>query len=308
MDDWSGAEILVVTIVTAVVLFIGLMHNQVERKEKAEVEWFRAERIRKEEAEAEEKRRRLEEKRRRQEEEKRRQEEEKRRQEEEVRRKLEEEKKKRDELESRHFQGDPKLKEEVFRWFYTYAMDSFVKGEGEAIPSSDERVLRVKYRLNVRSDHGQLLSKYLWDLNLFFPKEPYFHFYNSSFYREGDLGCFIALSVDKTSDPYRERCDHIDYERHFRGRTEDTPESQTGPRSSNPTIKRLLYQKQSGVCEGCGIKFPERNLEIDHIVPLARGGPNIDTNLQLLCGACNRAKSAKPMSQLKAKLKADGII
>ena len=32
------------------------------------------------------------------------------------------------------------------------------------------------------------------------------------------------------------------------------------------------------------------NLEIDHVVPLARGGSNRLENLQLLCRDCNRRK------------------
>lgn len=33
-------------------------------------------------------------------------------------------------------------------------------------------------------------------------------------------------------------------------------------------------------------------LEIDHILPRARGGTNALANLQLLCSACNRAKGS----------------
>jgi len=33
-------------------------------------------------------------------------------------------------------------------------------------------------------------------------------------------------------------------------------------------------------------------LEIDHIVPLARGGSNDETNLQVLCARCNSSKGS----------------
>ena len=39
--------------------------------------------------------------------------------------------------------------------------------------------------------------------------------------------------------------------------------------------------------------------QVDHIVPLARGGPRYDlSNLQPSCGPCNRAKGTKPMNAL----------
>ena len=34
-------------------------------------------------------------------------------------------------------------------------------------------------------------------------------------------------------------------------------------------------------------------LQIDHIIPLAKGGTNDEENLWLVCETCNRAKSAK---------------
>ena len=34
-------------------------------------------------------------------------------------------------------------------------------------------------------------------------------------------------------------------------------------------------------------------LEIDHIIPIAKGGQTVEDNLQTLCWKCNRAKSDK---------------
>lgn len=38
---------------------------------------------------------------------------------------------------------------------------------------------------------------------------------------------------------------------------------------------------------------PNLLLEIDHIIPVARGGETVEDNLQTLCWKCNRAKSDK---------------
>jgi hypothetical protein len=41
-------------------------------------------------------------------------------------------------------------------------------------------------------------------------------------------------------------------------------------------------------CKWCGSRRP---LEIDHIIPWSAGGPDIDTNLRVLCKPCNQRRS-----------------
>ena len=55
--------------------------------------------------------------------------------------------------------------------------------------------------------------------------------------------------------------------------------------------KRLLVL-QRGKCAACAEKMATYHR--DHIVPLALGGLNVDTNIQLLCPPCNMSKGAKP--------------
>jgi 5-methylcytosine-specific restriction endonuclease McrA len=45
---------------------------------------------------------------------------------------------------------------------------------------------------------------------------------------------------------------------------------------------------------------PSSNLEIEHIIPLSKGGTNDKTNLQLLCGACHKQKTAAERRSLGA--------
>lgn len=52
----------------------------------------------------------------------------------------------------------------------------------------------------------------------------------------------------------------------------------------------VLIDRDSYVCQECG---KIEGLEIDHIVPLSRGGSDELDNLQLLCHACNMAKKDK---------------
>ena len=51
----------------------------------------------------------------------------------------------------------------------------------------------------------------------------------------------------------------------------------------------LVYRRDDGRCVRCGA---EEDLQVDHIIPVAKGGGNAPENLQMLCGPCNRAKSA----------------
>ena len=72
------------------------------------------------------------------------------------------------------------------------------------------------------------------------------------------------------------------------------------------THKHHLFGDQEGHCGGCRVMFPFRIFEVDHIIPLAKGGSDHRDNLQLLCGACNRAKGTGTQAELIAKLRERG--
>ncbi len=73
-------------------------------------------------------------------------------------------------------------------------------------------------------------------------------------------------------------------------------------------VKEKLFEKCGGVCGGCLDVFKQvGNMEIDHIVPVQRGGSNDFGNLQLLCRSCNTQKGTGTMDDLILKLKEKGI-
>ena len=88
----------------------------------------------------------------------------------------------------------------------------------------------------------------------------------------------LAKSVDRADRTYR-KFTHL--------RTELRPASREHLSASKR--KRILLRGK-GRCMKCGSK---KNLEIDHVVPLARGGSNRLENLQLLCQRCNRMKGVE---------------
>lgn len=58
-------------------------------------------------------------------------------------------------------------------------------------------------------------------------------------------------------------------------------------------IVSFLMKFQLGKCPVCKTSLAGNNYHLDHIKPLAKGGTNHRTNLQLLCPPCNLSKSAK---------------
>ena len=74
------------------------------------------------------------------------------------------------------------------------------------------------------------------------------------------------------------------------------------------TRRHTLYGKQEGLCAGCRIHFPFRDLTVDHIAPKSQGGPDHLENLQLLCNACNSMKGTIDQAAFVAQLKQQGMI
>ena len=73
------------------------------------------------------------------------------------------------------------------------------------------------------------------------------------------------------------------------------------------TQKHTLFGKFEGICQGCLISFPFRNLTIDHVIPSSRGGTDHVDNLQLLCGACNSVKGSGSNEEFLVKLRGMGL-
>jgi len=68
------------------------------------------------------------------------------------------------------------------------------------------------------------------------------------------------------------------------------------------SVKEQLYKEQKGKCNACGEDFKVWNLEIDHVIPAAKGGGDYCENYQLLCGSCNKIKGDRPMEYLRLKI------
>lgn len=61
-------------------------------------------------------------------------------------------------------------------------------------------------------------------------------------------------------------------------------------------LREEIKQRDNYTCQNCGLSiYDEKNLllEIDHIIPLSKGGITSHDNLQTLCWKCNRKKGTK---------------
>ena len=61
-------------------------------------------------------------------------------------------------------------------------------------------------------------------------------------------------------------------------------------------LRQHIKERDHFTCKYCGVSTeaePHLLLEIDHIVPVSKGGLTTEENLQTLCWRCNRSKSNK---------------
>lgn len=57
-------------------------------------------------------------------------------------------------------------------------------------------------------------------------------------------------------------------------------------------VRFNIFKRDLFTCQYCGKTPPAAVLEIDHIIPVSRGGVNSDDNLITSCFDCNRGKGA----------------
>lgn len=80
------------------------------------------------------------------------------------------------------------------------------------------------------------------------------------------------------NDPYRFHLEEADLKRERRRARE---------------LRRSQWWKRKcdrGICFYCGCRVPARELTMDHIIPIARGGKTTKGNLAPACKTCNNQK------------------
>ena len=70
-------------------------------------------------------------------------------------------------------------------------------------------------------------------------------------------------------------------------------------------IRFKILERDNFACRYCGAKAPEVRLEIDHIKPQSKNGPDDIENLITACERCNSGKSDLELVQMFAVPKID---
>jgi len=92
------------------------------------------------------------------------------------------------------------------------------------------------------------------------------------------------LPSSNALDAYDKQCQEM---RHASGKRKNL----------SPKIRRQVFLRDGFKCQECGAHPGKQKtvwLEVDHIIPVAKGGLNDLSNLRTLCDACNCGKGTEP--------------
>ncbi len=69
-----------------------------------------------------------------------------------------------------------------------------------------------------------------------------------------------------------------------------------------PRIEKIdraaIIARDNGTCYLCGCKPAGRDLTLDHVIPLVRGGSHTADNLRVACRSCNSSKRTRLLSEI----------
>jgi hypothetical protein len=69
--------------------------------------------------------------------------------------------------------------------------------------------------------------------------------------------------------------------------------------SLSPRLRFLVLKRDEHTCRYCGARAPHVELQVDHVVPISRGGTDDMENLVTSCQPCNAGKGALDIEALQ---------
>ena len=107
------------------------------------------------------------------------------------------------------------------------------------------------------------------------------------------LRCGTDLSHKKSHAIYCSKtCKSMDHTFKHRGKT----------RFANTARRLLIFQRDNGACYMCGTAVTLKEMELDHLIPVKKGGSSESSNLAVSCRWCNRSKGAKVSGMQNLKI------
>lgn len=76
-------------------------------------------------------------------------------------------------------------------------------------------------------------------------------------------------------------------------------------KSTGKRTRFEVFKRDGFTCRYCGAQPPDVVLVVDHIVPVAEGGPTSVDNLNTSCEPCNQGKAGKPLGVIQPRPDAD---
>jgi 5-methylcytosine-specific restriction endonuclease McrA len=74
------------------------------------------------------------------------------------------------------------------------------------------------------------------------------------------------------------------------------------PRTTVRLTRQNLMLRDGHQCQYCGRHLPQRELNVDHVIPRSRGGPASWENLVVSCRVCNLRKGSKTPDEANMRL------
>lgn len=73
----------------------------------------------------------------------------------------------------------------------------------------------------------------------------------------------------------------------------ETSEARRRGRYISFSVKMRVVRRDNHTCQECGVHLRDDEVELDHKIPLSKGGSTEEHNIRLTCFDCNRDKSAR---------------
>lgn len=159
----------------------------------------------------------------------------------------------------------------------------FLRNKRNEIVKSIEEKIPFCFRLSENKLYKKLGFYYIDFKTTYFPTYV-FNYVSSGGY--ASTKCEIVLNINNLNRFVVYLSEVVKYKKSIQGQ-----------RALMTTkLRREILQRDNYTCQICGNSSQkERNLllEVDHIIPLSRGGVTTLNNLQTLCWKCNRQKGSK---------------